>query len=59
MHGFLHGHPARDDEVGGGVLALVTRREEGHSAPRPRYALANLRLIATGHTGTRLAGGSI
>ena len=59
MYGFLHGYPAarrrgrwrrprpgRDDEKKDDLLRLATRY---------RYALANLRLIATGHTGTRLA----
>ena len=53
------GIPQRDDEVGGAVLALVAHDEKKDDllrlATRYRYALANLRLIATGHTGTRLA----
>ena len=53
------GIPQRDDEVGGAVLALVAHDEKKDDllrlATRYRYALANLQLIATGHTGTRLA----
>jgi methylglyoxal synthase len=56
---FSVGIPHRDDASGGAVVALVAHDEKKADlirlATRYRSALANLRLIATGHTGTLLA----
>jgi methylglyoxal synthase len=56
---FSVGIPQRDDASGGAVLALVAHDEKKDDllrlARRYRTALANLRLIATGHTGGLLA----
>lgn len=56
---FSVGIPNRDDASGGAVVALVAHDEKKADlirlATRYRSALANVRLIATGHTGALLA----